>query len=62
MDFLRKFLGDSGVISKECVKKVLYDVTEVFSKFFWCVNLISEFEANLIKVKEPVIIIGDIHG
>lgn len=32
MAFLRKFLSDSGTISKECVTKLLHEVTQVFSK------------------------------
>ena len=50
-----------GRITKECLVRMLNEVTNVFCK--WILNLSRlEKEPNLVKVQEPVIIIGDIHG
>jgi len=51
MGFLRTFLSDGGQISKECINVILTEASKVFQN-----------EPNLMHVKEPVVIIGDIHG
>jgi len=48
---MREHLLIEGHITKPCLVKVLRDVIKVFKN-----------EPNLVKVKEPCIIIGDIHG
>jgi serine/threonine-protein phosphatase 2B catalytic subunit len=64
---LRKHLLVEGTVTKECLMHLLKEVTAVFRKwylnqplFFYakCVDA----EPNLVKIKEPCVIIGDIHG
>jgi len=50
-NLLRKHLLIEGTVTKECLMHLLKEVTAVFHA-----------EANLIKLKEPCVIIGDIHG
>jgi len=50
-DLIRKHLMIEGHITKECLIRILVEVTAVLKK-----------EPNLVRVEEPVIIIGDIHG
>lgn len=51
MDLIRKHLMIEGHIDKECLVRILNEVTDVYRN-----------EPNMIRVQEPVIIIGDIHG
>lgn len=51
INLIRKHLILGGSITKSCLVKLLVEVTNLFKT-----------EANLLKVNEPVIIIGDIHG
>ena len=48
---LRSHLLKQGVITKECVTKILADLTAVLAK-----------EPNCVKVGNPTVVIGDIHG
>ena len=48
---MRKHLLREGTVTKELLVALLQDVTAVFRS-----------EPNLIKLKEPCVIIGDIHG
>jgi serine/threonine-protein phosphatase 2B catalytic subunit len=48
---IRSHLLEEGSISKTDLVKLITDVTAVFKS-----------EPNIIKLQEPVIIIGDIHG
>jgi len=51
LDLIRKHLMIEGHIEKECLVKILQEVTDVYRN-----------ESNMLRVQEPVIIIGDIHG
>lgn len=51
MDLIRKHLLQEGTIDKECLVYIIKTATQILKG-----------EPNLLKVKEPVIIIGDIHG
>jgi len=48
---LKTFLGREGRLSKECILKILQDSTDVFHT-----------EPNLLNIKDPVTVVGDIHG
>lgn len=51
MDKIRKHLLEEGAVDKECLVFLIKTATKILKS-----------EPNLLKVKEPVIIIGDIHG
>lgn len=51
MDLMRKHLMIEGQIEKQCLIRILNDVKAIYRN-----------EPNMIRVEEPVIIIGDIHG
>ena len=51
MDVLRQHFLREGPMKKPDVNDILTAVTEIMKK-----------EPNVIKIKEPVIIVGDIHG
>lgn len=51
MDLIRKHLMLEGHIQKDCLVRILNEVTDIYRN-----------ESNMLRVQEPVIIIGDIHG
>jgi|Transcript_13357 serine/threonine-protein phosphatase 2B catalytic subunit len=51
MDLIRKHLMIEGHIEKDCLTRILRDVSKIYRS-----------EPNMLRVEEPVIIIGDIHG
>lgn len=51
MDLIRKHLMIEGQIEKDCLVRILTEVTDIYRN-----------EPNMLRVQEPVIIIGDIHG
>lgn len=72
MDLMRKHLMIEGQIEKQCLIRILNDVKAIYRKFAPChsqcsilirrFSLVAGNEPNMIRVEEPVIIIGDIHG
>jgi serine/threonine-protein phosphatase 2B catalytic subunit len=63
LEALRKHLFEEGIVAKSELLKLIKDVTQVMSKL----NTIShscpiESENNVMRLREPVVIIGDIHG
>lgn len=65
-DLMRKHLLIEGTIDKPCLVRILNEVTALFGKFT-LINththkIVVAKEPNLLRVEEPVIIVGDIHG
>ena len=48
---VREYLAREGTISKKHVMRILRDAIALMSK-----------EPNLVRVPEPVVVVGDIHG
>lgn len=48
---LRKHLLREGHINKEEISEIIHKAKDIFKK-----------EPNVMRIKEPVIIVGDIHG
>ena len=67
MDLIRKHLLREGPIEKEHLSEIIREVTQFLSKLILIYKLtpiffVLEKEPNVIRMKEPVIIVGDIHG
>lgn len=68
MELLRKHLLREGPIDKEHLVELIKELTGIMSKSFQIKSFlfydysILEKEPNVIRMKEPVIIVGDIHG
>ena len=62
---MRSHLNLEGKIEKPCLERILREVTAVFRKSEQSKTNTSDAldnEPNMLRVEEPVIIIGDIHG
>ena len=62
---MRSHLNLEGKIEKPCLERILREVTAVFRKSEQSKSNTSaalDNEPNMLRVEEPVIIIGDIHG
>lgn len=60
---LRRHFRSEGRISKECLQRLLAMVMPILCKIsFYADNCVIENEPNLLRVKQPCIVIGDIHG
>ena len=64
-ELMRSHLNLEGKIEKPCLERILREVTAVFRKSEQSNSNTSaalDNEPNMLRVEEPVIIIGDIHG
>lgn len=62
LELIRKHLLEEGTIGKPELVRLIKDVTHTFSNILIKYLLSIENEPNILKMQEPVIIIGDIHG
>ena len=64
IQILRDHLIREGHINKPEVLDILKEARYIFGMFniFIILNFLIESEPNLIRIKDPVIIVGDIHG
>jgi serine/threonine-protein phosphatase 2B catalytic subunit len=59
--FIKDFLLKEGNIPKNVFLKLIKDSINCFSKFH-LFNFLLEKEANMVKIGEPIVIVGDLHG
>lgn len=57
---MKDFLLKEGIVPKAIMIKLLKDSIAVFSKHFLLISL--EKEPNMVKIGEPIVIVGDLHG
>lgn len=63
IQILRDHLVREGHINKPEVLDILKEVRYIFGMFYFILLFIFiESEPNLVRIKDPVIIVGDIHG
>jgi len=61
MDIIRRHLLREGHIDKPEVMEIVERATKIMRKYFVLLTSVDD-EPNVIRIKEPVIIVGDIHG
>ncbi len=59
-------MAREGPIKKELVIRLLRDAISLLSKYYWkpfisCIFCLGK-EPNLVKIGEPIVIVGDLHG
>lgn len=57
---MKDFIMKEGIIPKAVLLKLLKDSINIFSK--WHIEQFLEKEANMVKIEEPIVIVGDLHG
>jgi serine/threonine-protein phosphatase 2B catalytic subunit len=57
---MKDFIMKEGIIPKPVLLKLLKDSINIFSK--WHIEQFLEKEANMVKIEEPIVIVGDLHG
>jgi len=64
LEAIRKHLHEEGSVAKSELIKLIKDVTQVLSKLILVsiTLILAETEPNVMRLREPVVIIGDIHG
>ena len=65
LNMIRKHLMEEGTIAKRELIRLVKDVTALMSKQeinYLTTTLSIETEPNVMKLVEPVVIVGDIHG
>ena len=68
MDVLRKHLLREGHLNKPELTEIISEATNILSKYISLLRYLYIFlchtgkEPNVHRMKEPVIIVGDIHG
>lgn len=61
MEILRKHLLREGHIDKKELMEIISRATKIMRKYHDYSQILGD-EPNVIRIKEPVIIVGDIHG
>lgn len=61
MEILRKHLLREGHIDKKELMEIISRATKIMRKYYNYSQILGD-EPNVIRIKEPVIIVGDIHG
>ena len=61
MEILRKHLLREGHIDKKELMEIISRATKIMRKYHNYSQILGD-EPNVIRIKEPVIIVGDIHG
>lgn len=59
---LKDFLAREGKLTKEHVIKIIQTANSIMSKNSINVFNFVEKEANLVNIKEPIVMVGDLHG
>ena len=59
---VKEYLARSGKLSKKQVHKIVTEATKVFSKKTCEIILFKAKEPNMVKVPEPAVVVGDVHG